>query len=792
MPLDTLPRYLSDGTAPPRDVSLAEQLSLGTLEGDMRKLFLGLVLLSSSILTHAQGTKLWQQSTFESFEKGQPDGVAIRSDGRLETSAAPANILTTPSAYVWSVAVDTHGNAYLGTGSPATVLKVTPDGKSTKLFESKDVAVQVVRVGPDGMLYAATLPNGKVYRIDPNGPAIKLNDAPHPVYKQNASPASDVTPPIVFDPTQVNPTPTYIWDLAFDSAGRLYIATGGPAAIYRVDLKKSGAVPERFFLSSEQHIRALLFGKDGTLYAGSDGRGLVYRIDRNGKGFVLFEAPKQEISALALDPQGNLYAAALGDRSKSNLAPITVHNQPTVTATLIVVTPGSIASSNDSTLVPDGTNIYQIAPDGAPRQLWTSQHDVVYALAWQTATRQQTGGLLVGSGNQGHLYRVDVNGNYADLAHLESNQATAFAMSGNNLYVGTSNTGKLYKLAAEQGGKGDSSTYVSPIKDAKFVSQWGQAQVRGSGKYDLFARVGNMEQPTEGWSDWQKVTPDGGSANLPKARFLQWKAVMHPGAHLSEVGFFYLPQNVAPVMDDLVVQLHARVTNATNPDGQVTPVPINFPANTNDGVSYQITETAQPLMALPERAWATARWKAHDDNGDHLSYSLYYRGDGESNWQPLVRNTRQEYASFDLTRIPDGGYTLRVVASDAPSHPSGQGMTGFKDSGHFLLDTSPPVLSPLQVTQQSGALHVLFDAKDTLSTVARAYYSVDAGPWQYVEPVGKLSDSAQEHYDFVAAIPKQRDEESANGIPMQTTQHIVAVRVVDRAGNAVTAKAQVQ
>lgn len=759
----------------------------------MRKFFYAFVILSLSIFTQAQGTKLWQQSSFESFEKGIPQGVAIRSDGRLETSPAAAEVLTTPAAYVWSVAVDTRGNAYLGTGSPATVLKVAPDGKSTKLFETKDVSVQVVRMGPDGMLYAATLPNGKVYRIDPNGPEIKLDNAPHPVYKQDASGSSAATPPVVFDPAQVNPTPTYIWDLAFDTAGKLYIATGGPAAIYRVDLKKPGAVPERFFLSSEQHIRALLFGKDGTLYAGSDGRGLVYRIAPDGKGFVVFESPKQEISALALDPQGNLYAAALGDRSKSNLAPITVHNQPTVTATLIVVTPGSIASSNDSTLVPDGTIIYQIAPDGAPRQLWASQHDVVYALAWQPESRDNNGGLLVGSGNQGHLYRIDADGSYADLAHLESNQATAFATKGNNLYVGTSNTGKLYKMVAEQAGKGDNSTYTSPIKDAKFVSQWGRAQVRGAGRYDLFARVGNIEQPTEGWSEWQKVTPEASASSLPKARFLQWKAVMHPGANLSEVGFFYLPQNVAPVVDDLVVQLHARVTSATNPDGQITPVPINFPANATDGISYQVAETAQPLMALPERSWATARWKAHDDNGDHLSYSLYYRGDGEANWQPLVLNTHQEYASFDLTRIPDGGYTLRVVANDAPSHSQGNGLTGHLDSGHFLLDTSPPFLSPLQATPQNGAIHVVFDARDSLSTVARAYYSVDAGPWQFVEPVGKLSDSAQEHYDFVAAAMQHAANEPGGGPTMPAaTQHIVAVRVVDRAGNAATAKAVVQ
>lgn len=786
-------------------------LLLGTLKSSMGTRLFGILFLSFSIFAQAQGTRLWQQSTYEGFEKGTPQGVAIRSDGRLETSAVATSLLTTPASYVWSVAVDAHGNAYLGTGSPAMVLKVAPDGKFTKLLETKDVSVQAVRMGPDGMLYAATLPNGKVYRIDPNGPEVKIEDTHVPVYKQGqagqgeakqgqSKPASAQRgrAEIVFDPLKLDPKPMYIWDLAFDAAGRLYVATGGPAAIYRVDLKHPDAAPDKFFSSSEQHIRCLAFAQDGTLYAGTDGRGLVYRIAPDGKGFVVFEAPKQEIPSLALDPQGNLYVAALGDKGHSTLPPLTVHSSPVMTATLVLVTPGSIESSNDSTVIPDGTVIYQLAPDGAPRQLWASQHDVVYALAWQRAGNGE-GALLAASGNQGHLYRISPDGTYADIAHLEARQATALAAGRDAFYVATSNTGKLYRLAA---GKGDSSNYVSRIFDAQFFSQWGRAQVRGAGEYDLFARAGNIEQPTEGWSDWQKIapnitpniTPNKEQANLPKARFLQWKAVLRPGASLNEVGFNYLPQNVAPVVDEVVVQLHARVNAAMNPEGQPTPVPINFPSNTTDGVSYQVEQSSSPLMALRDRDWATVRWKAHDDNGDRLGYSVYYRGDDESNWQPLQKDLRRAYASFDLSRIPDGGYTLRIVASDAPSHPAGDALTGYLDSGHFLLDTMPPVLSTPQATVQNGSVHVVFTAKDTLTAVERAYYSIDAGPWQYIEPVGKLSDAQQESYDFTVAVPAPvaNSNTPASVAPASPQQHIIAVRVYDRAGNVATAKAIVQ
>ncbi len=88
----------------------------------------------------------------------------------------------------------------------------------------------------------------------------------------------------------------YIWDLTFDKQGRLYIADRRAGGGVRVDVSKPGAQPEIFFKSDEQHIRSLAWDAKGNLIAGSDGSGLVYRIDAQGKGYVLFEAPRREIT----------------------------------------------------------------------------------------------------------------------------------------------------------------------------------------------------------------------------------------------------------------------------------------------------------------------------------------------------------------------------------------------------------------------------------------------------------------------------------------------------------------
>jgi hypothetical protein len=67
----------------------------------------------------------------------------------------------------------------------------------------------------------------------------------------------------------------------------------------------------------------------------------------------------------------------------------------------------------------------------------------------------------------------------------------------------------------------------------------------------------------------------------------------------------------------------------------------------------------------------TVRWAAHDDDGDDLIYSLYLRGDGETVWRLLKDKITDKAYSFDATLIPDGGYRIKVVASDAPSHTPG-------------------------------------------------------------------------------------------------------------------------
>ena len=729
----------------------------------------------------AQGTKLWTVSRYDEMERGTTDGVAIRSDGRIEAGPATSLLYATGGNYVWAVVSDAAGNAYVAMGGTAAggavVMRVAPDGKATKVFEGKELGVQALRLGTDGHMYAATSPDGKVYRL--------------------GAAAADAV--VVFDAVATGEKPKYLWDVvqgagAAGKGGDLYVAAGAPAVVYRVPL--GGGKAEVAFKTVDQHIRCLLMAQDGMLWAGSDGSGVVYRFNTRTAGakpFAAYAAAKRESTALAMDGAGNVYAAGVGTRPAAGtqspgLPPLPVTGSVGVTITFSQ--PGSANAATQNTLIPEGSEIYRIAADGSPSLLLALKEDVVYALAYHA------GSLLAATGNRGRVYRVDtaVAGQFTDVAHLEASQGMAFAASGGGLLVATSNSGKVFRM--DEKGPAN-ATYTSEVFDAQGFSQWGRVELlpEGASGFELFVRSGNVESPLMGWSEWAPVAKSG-AVTVPGGRFAQWKAVLRAGGDVDSVGLNYLQKNVAPVVDDVMVQPGARVVaNAAAAQNQT--VQLSFPvASSPNAPVFSPDANAQPLTAQKDKSAVTVRWAAHDDNGDDLMYAVWYRGVSEKNWRLLKDKISEKYLSFDASLVPDGTYEVKVVASDAPVHTDAETLTGERVSGDFVVDTTPPVpgvLTAAMLAAVAGApakIHATFSAKDATSPIEHAEYSVDAGPWQYLEPVGRVSDSLEERYDFTAAVPVVSGDAAAGVV--SAAEHVIAVRVYDRYENVVSVKSVVK
>src|SRR6476646_1171145 len=84
----------------------------------------------------------------------------------------------------------------------------------------------------------------------------------------------------------------------------------------------------------------------------------------------------------------------------------------------------------------------------------------------------------------------------------------------------------------------------------------------------------------------------------------------------------YRPNNVAPVIDEVVVQPGMRFASQPKPVANVVPGSDN-----NNGPRFDT-----PPAPIKDSGSVGVRWSAHDDNEDDLVYTLFYRGDNESAW----------------------------------------------------------------------------------------------------------------------------------------------------------------
>jgi len=742
-----------------------------------------LLFFLTSLPLLSEHTRRWRQSTYDEFLKGTAHGVAVRSDGRLELAPKFTLLADADASYLWSVRLDSKGTLYAAGGSPAKVFRFDSTGKPSVAFDSTDLNAQAIAFDAKGNLYVGTTPDGKVYRVSASGEKS-----------------------VFFDPKT-----KYIWDLAFAPDGTLYVATGDKGQVFAVGQDSKS---ELFYSSDEAHIRVLAFDSKGNLIAGTEPSGRILRISKpSGKaeGFVLYETSKREVTSLAVTSDGTIYVSAIGEKQRTGQAPTTVITTPQGTTT---ITGGVIAGGQaqpPQTFMPFPplltSSIYRISPDGAPEEVWTSREDVVYALGLASDGR-----LLAGTGNNGALLTIDGHGVFAHLAKSGSAQITGIARnSAGKVFLCTANPGKVYSIGPEFEPEG---TFESRSFDAQLFSQWGRIEwwspppadsAKSSARsneprLEFFVRSGNTEDPGREWSRWYGPHTKSGSAmEAPAARFAQWKAVIHdgrPGDGIDWVTLAYLPRNVAPVIDGIMLQdpgVRAQ-TQAGISAGQPANVTLKMPpAPSVSGVVITPSVTPprfeQPPQGTLQKGYQSVVWTAHDDNDDELRYAVYFRGENEREWKLLKDNLEQKFCSWDTTTFPDGAYYLKIVATDSPSNPPAIALKTERESERFEVDNTPPAIEKLSAdstnrcTGACGDANVVvrFTARDAASSIERAQYSVDGGDWIFVAPVGSVSDAPEEHYQITLSF-------SFSGPATVEREHTIAVRAYDRFDNVGSAK----
>ncbi len=167
--------------------------------------------------------------------------------------------------------------------------------------------------------------------------------------------------------------------------------------------------------------------------------------------------------------------------------------------------------------------VFRILNDGGTDIVWSSTSVTGFALL---ATRN---GVLLGTSDKGRIYSITNDGRDTLLLQSPEGQISAMVARGADVFAASSNQGKLFRYGDARVNEG---TYESPVRDAKLASTWGRVWWRGQGPIQLQTRSGNSDKPDATWSDWSASYTDATGAQItsPKARFVQWRAVLRSGA----------------------------------------------------------------------------------------------------------------------------------------------------------------------------------------------------------------------------------------------------------------------
>ena len=460
--------------------------------------------------------KFFQTATQADFLKGEVENLSVDARGQLTLGPAVDLVYETAAPFVWAIAAAADGSFFIGTGNEGKVYRVGPRRQGRVFFDSAELEIHAMAPAPDGGLYV-----GDVAR------------------RQDLQSRSQRRGDDVLRPGQDK----YIWALAVDAPRQRLrrhrrqrrhlqdrarrqghaVLPDEVDARHRARHRQGRQPPRRHRVARQGHPRRS--GRQGLRAARHAVPGNPRRCD--------------------FDDKGKLYVAALNGRPRSAV------RRPSRAASRSPAGAGArrcrpCRSPRKSRRSPSSTCRNRqhrgAASRGSARRRKARVYRIIarrlvgsgVGIARGPAVRRRVrphGAPIIATGNKGKLYRLEGDPLRPTLlTRAGAQQVTAFYKDPRGqLYFATANPGKLFRLSSERAARG---TYESEPRDAQMLATWGALSWRGTvpkgGKIELATRSGNTETPDETWSAWSAGfrIGEGSPITSPKARYLQWRAVL--------------------------------------------------------------------------------------------------------------------------------------------------------------------------------------------------------------------------------------------------------------------------
>ncbi|MEO0515319.1 MAG: hypothetical protein AAF086_08510 [Planctomycetota bacterium] len=678
--------------------------------------------------------------------------VAYDPDGKvLREMPLPEDV-----RYVWDMATRAGGDELvLATGPEGKILSVNADGETTELLDTAQANVLCLAEGNGGEVYAGTDTDGLVYRLDADGSAFVVYDAAEP--EIGALLFADDGSVYVGTADAEQARPGRMENAAEEETGRP--APDGEADAAEVMPTPPAELPtepepQPLDNAAEPDAASAETSKDTAsstpaTNTADESDPLADAATQDPGDIIEAAGPPstEQLDALRAEVRKRLLAARKS--GKVAAGPAAGKSTPRPTRNARAASGGGGDKS--------GNAVYRIDTQGFVSEVFRE------SVAVLKLVEQPDGNILVGTGSEGQLYRLDpAAGETSVLNDLDAQQLLTLTLDGDRILVGGSNPAALLSLS---GVTADSGTYTSDVMDASQISLWGvfllTADFPAGGRVTVETRSGNVADPEiAAWSPWTEAASFGPALGAkvsphyeakiasPPARFLQYR---------------------------LTLELDGTVLDSRSPETpHVGKVELAY-VTPNIRPSLSSLTAAYPGFAgvdQPPSAAMSIGWEATDDNGDRLLYDLEFKPAGGANWLPLAEDLTDTSYEWDTRKVPDGRVHLRVTADDRLDNPGDMAMTARRLADPVLIDNTPPVVEDLSIDVTGRIAQITATAADAYSPIRSVAYTLDdAAEYTPVLPDDLIYDSTTEAW-------------SATIRNLSSGGHTLTVRTLDARGNA--------
>lgn len=698
-------------------------------------------------------------------------GLAARSDGRLVAGPVLSELSgPAPADLLWCLeATNDPAKWLVGTGPDGKILEITVDlAKSTfaarELAKLDEAHVFALARLPDGALLAGTSPHGALCLVREGKPVVRV-----------ALPVDSIFDLLLLDNTTA------------------LVATGNPGRIYRVDLKQFARAPSvaekltdpkllaehgitLFGEVRDRNLRRIARLQDGRIAAGSAPKGNLYAFARDGgMPVILQENREAEVTDLLPTPDGGLYATLTfsGGSNESRITPGKNGKEPEPSPLVAVV----------SERFGGRSSVVWFPPNGFPETITARANTAFYRLARQGDV------LLLTGGEQGEIVGYDVaqrlSLTYAGSVSSQLNGLVAIPGSPGRFMVLRNNAPGFAVLDFAVAAPRSAETKRIDLNAPSLLGALRFNRLRNVAAAQLRVELmtSNGSDEIEGWSPWTPLAAvdQGWSAPALRGRYVklrvQLPANAQPDLQLDKATLFALPQNRRPQLQEfrLLSPNFALIAMPESPASPIVSV-----GQLLQGTSAKEDDAKRKgaflgSQIVPAPGTQVVLWNVADPDGDNLTCTFSLRREDEATWTDVVRDTRDPFAQFDISHLPDGLYFTRLVAKETAPRLLEERLATTFETDDLLIDRSPPQIVSAATKIQGDMFVITVRGRDALSLVEAVEVAFNHGLHELTEqPVDGILDGQEE--TFVIELPLARVAGATS----------VEVTVYDAVGNAAT------